>query len=91
MDRNNLSATMIELSDEALANVMGGDGYGGGGDSQGDCNNNSWDQGYDSNNGDLMGLLKGLNSNRGPLGLLGLNNGNSPSGLLSSLGLPLGL
>lgn len=86
------SATMIELSDEALARVVGGGGYGGdGGGGQwgcgdngggGDCgcgdNGGSWEQGAQGGQGDALPV---------PVPVPGLG----VLGLLGGLRLPLGL
>ena len=84
MDQN-----MIELSDETLANVMGGDGDGGG---QGGCDNGTgWDNGGGNGtgwgNGDC-GCHRGCSGD--PLSLEGLN-GLGLTNLIGGLGLPLGL
>jgi hypothetical protein len=83
MDQN-----MFELSDETLANVVGGDGYGGG---QGGCDNGTgWGSG---GSGDGTGWGNGdCGCHHGhpgdPLSLEGLNG---LTNLLGGLGLPLGL
>lgn len=81
MDQN-----MFELSDETLANVMGGDGDGGG---QGGCDNGTgWGSGSSGNGTDGCGYQQ--DPSGAPISIVGAGL-NGLTKLLGGLGLPLGL